>query len=154
MPALFNLLVCHKTPRPPQRPRAAPRQIPRPFSPIVFADFSDSETDDFTSDDSTSDDSESEDNHPSPPRSRRASFSISPADDSPGDQLLEATYQAPSHSDLGDPIIAPPSLDHPHLAHASSAIAQPSSTHSTMPKVLQPTPASRQAWQGRGPCTI
>lgn len=140
MPALFNFLVCHKTPRPrrPRRPAAAAR----PFSPIVFA-HSDSESDDFNSEYDTSDDSDDSagvagrDHYPR----KAASFLIDP--DTPDDNsaLLEATYQAPSTSSLGDPILAPP----PSPRSDDTDLPFP---HFPMPRVLQPTPASPLAYRG------
>lgn len=110
MPALFNPLVFHETRRQPQRPKAVPKRTTRPFSPTVFANFSDSEADNYTSDNPA----ESKDNQSSPPRSQRASFSNSPADKSPDNNQLEATYRAPSNSSLGDPIIEPSAHNHRH----------------------------------------
>ncbi|KAI0796430.1 hypothetical protein BC629DRAFT_1592651 [Irpex lacteus] len=136
MPALFNFLFCHKTPRRPRTP--APRVATRPFSPVVFARFSESS--------STEPDL-------SVPNSRfiRKSvlFSISPVESETTTDLLEASYSAPSTSSFGDPIIAPPSIA---LASTTPTDAvnttHPISYSPPMPNVIHTTPVNSQAFQG------
>lgn len=136
MPALFNFLFCHKTPRRPTRP--APPAARAPFSPVQFARFSESTSSEL-------------DLAPTSSYFRRqpALFTLFPDGRNLSSDLSEAAYHAPSSSTLGDPIIAPPKT----LSSCSSRNTSETDLGSPpptlpMPRVLQQTPVGGKAYQG------